>query len=323
MKYEIRKFHEEDGDKPIFVAKIPDSTPEDQRMRFAVMQALKKGVGLAYANLAHADLSYLDLRGWDFRHANLEYSNLRGAMLGGVGLDYANLSHANINEANLEESNLTGANLTHAILVKSRLPKARLAFARIDRADFSFSNLIKANLKNADMRGIYLRNAFLDAADLTDVKMLNANATGASFNSAVMDNIILDGSDLSYAHFDGVDLMRINSFSAVRGNNKEFRIIQLGEIGDVVYTATHMQIGRSNKPIEDWLALDGQAIDAFNRVANKESDRTSLKKWDGYDISPELWDKYKLLIQSFIEISPATPYHKQLDVQQVEKDDVS
>ncbi len=81
------------------------SEKEDNTLRYCLMEAIKSGADLRYADLQGANLHYANLQG-----ANLQGANLHGADLQGANLHYADLQGANLHYAYLHDANLHGAN---------------------------------------------------------------------------------------------------------------------------------------------------------------------------------------------------------------------
>jgi len=102
----------------------------------ALIEALRNGANLRYA----------DLRGASLRHANLRHADLSSANLSG-----ANLSHADLRDANLRYADLSGANLSGANLSGANLRGADLRGANLRYADLSGADLRGANLSYADL----------------------------------------------------------------------------------------------------------------------------------------------------------------------------
>ena len=92
--------------KSIYGSVLFSYESENNTLKETLLEAIKSGADLSYANLRGADLSY----------ANLSGANLRGADLRGADLSYANLSGANLRGADLRGADLRGADLRGANL---------------------------------------------------------------------------------------------------------------------------------------------------------------------------------------------------------------
>lgn len=89
--------------KSVFGNILFEHEREDNSMCKTLMEAIKSGANLSYANLRDANLSYANLSCADLSYANLSradlsYANLRGANLRGANLSYADLRGASANE---------------------------------------------------------------------------------------------------------------------------------------------------------------------------------------------------------------------------------
>ena len=172
-----------------------------------------------------------------------------------------------------EEANLGGANLE----------KANLGGANLIGANLIGANLEEANLRGANLRGANLIVANLRGADLGRANLEEANLRGANLEEANLRGANLGGANLEKANLGGANLF------SVRGNNKQIKSLHIFEEYDVAYTKEFLQIGCENHAIEDWKSFDNQRI----------------LKMDGKK-ALSFWRKYKELIFSTIETSPAT-----------------
>lgn len=89
-------------DHPQFIADAPRHSDSSQKLRSAVMWALKND-----ARLSHTDLSYADLKGVDLREVDLT----------GACLNFADLRHADLRGTILDDVDLIGADLRGAIVI--------------------------------------------------------------------------------------------------------------------------------------------------------------------------------------------------------------
>ena len=95
--------------KSIFGNVLFEYEKESNTIKQTVLEAIKSGADLRYADLSGADLRYADLSG-----ADLSFANLSDADLSGADLRNANLRDANLSFANLSFANLRGADLSFA-----------------------------------------------------------------------------------------------------------------------------------------------------------------------------------------------------------------
>ena len=130
--------------KSVFGRLLFEFEKENNTIKDTLLEAIKQGADLGYANLRNADLGYANLRNADLRYADLRYANLRNANLrnadlgnadlgyadlGNADLGYADLRNANLRNANLRNANLRGANLYGANLYGANLYGAKLGSA--------------------------------------------------------------------------------------------------------------------------------------------------------------------------------------------------
>ncbi len=108
---------------------------EDNTLRDCLMEAIKGGANLRYADLQGAYLHSANLRGAKLRYADLQGANLRGA----------NLRYADLHDADLHDADLQGADLRYADLHDADLQGADLQGADLHRADLHGANLHGAN----------------------------------------------------------------------------------------------------------------------------------------------------------------------------------
>ena len=142
----------------------------------------------------------------------------------------------------------------------------------VEKNDDGIYNLSDANLSGANLSG----------ADLSRANLSRANLFGAD----------LSGADLSDADLFGADLFRANLSDAdlfgARGNGKEIKSMQISKYA-IAWTSTVLQIGCKQFPIEEWQKFTAEEIE----------------KMDGKN-SAELWEKYKPIIFSVIDVESQT-----------------
>ena len=97
----------------------------------------------------------------------------------------------------------------------------------------------------------------------------------------------LIGANLECADLRGANLECADLCGAI-GNSREIKSIQ-SDIWPIAYTATYMQIGCQNHPLESWWAFSDQEIAAMSPGAL------------------EWWRAWKPLLQGIIAASPAVP----------------
>ena len=84
--------------KSVFGDLLFEFEKENNSIKDTLMEAIKRGAKLSYADLSYANLSGADLGDADLSGANLRDANLGGADLSGANLRDANLGGANANE---------------------------------------------------------------------------------------------------------------------------------------------------------------------------------------------------------------------------------
>ena len=84
--------------KSVFGDLLFEFEKENNSIKDTLMEAIKRGADLSYANLGDADLSGADLSNAKLSGANLSNANLSYANLGDADLSGADLSGANANE---------------------------------------------------------------------------------------------------------------------------------------------------------------------------------------------------------------------------------
>ncbi len=112
---------------------------EASGLRQAIIDLIRVGKSLAFANLSAADLRDADLRDANLSAADLSAADLSAANLRAADLSAADLSDADLSDADLSDANLRDANLSDADLRDANLSAANLRDA----------NLSAANLRNA------------------------------------------------------------------------------------------------------------------------------------------------------------------------------
>ena len=95
--------------KSIFGNVLFEYEKENNTIKQTVLEAIKIGADLRFADLIGANLRFADLIGADLRFADLIGANLSDANLIGANLSGANLIGANLIGANLIGANLSGA----------------------------------------------------------------------------------------------------------------------------------------------------------------------------------------------------------------------
>lgn len=96
-------------DKVIFECQVPDEI--ENKIKYAVETAVRRGKSLAYANLSHVNLrganlyhanlyraylQYTNLQGSDLQCSDLQYTTIQGSDLQGSDLRYAKFHETNI-----------------------------------------------------------------------------------------------------------------------------------------------------------------------------------------------------------------------------------
>ena len=171
------------------------------------------------------------------------------------------------------------ANLIGAYLIGADLSDANLRGANLRGADLS-----EANLSDANLRGANLSGADLSGANLIGAYLIGANLSGADLSEANLSGAYLRGANLRGANLSGADL------SGAVGDKVFIKSIQI-DTWAITYTATHLQIGCKNHPIDDWLAFDDATINEMDE-----------------GMSLEWWKKWKEWLRDLVEVrSPAKP----------------
>ena len=115
------------------------SEKEDNTLRYCLMEAIKSGADLRYADLQGAYLHRVNLRGANMRYADLHDADLHGADLRYADLRYADLHDADLQGANLRYADLHDADLQGADLQGADLHRANLHGANLHGADYNTS----------------------------------------------------------------------------------------------------------------------------------------------------------------------------------------
>ena len=97
--------------KSIFGNLLFEFEKGNNTVKDTLLESIKIGADLRYADLSGADLRYANISGANLSGANLRGVNLRGADLSGANFSGANFIGANFRGANLSGANLSGANL--------------------------------------------------------------------------------------------------------------------------------------------------------------------------------------------------------------------
>jgi hypothetical protein len=127
---------------------------ECNTIKDTLVEAVKNGANLEFANLSRAYLKGTDLRGANLEGAYLKGTDLRGANLSGTYLEGADLSRANLRGANLSGADLIGANLSGTYLEGADLIGADLEPIKKDFFDVLLRAIPEINnLKNALLAG--------------------------------------------------------------------------------------------------------------------------------------------------------------------------
>ncbi|TXH10085.1 MAG: hypothetical protein E6R04_06480 [Spirochaetes bacterium] len=142
-------------------------------------------------------------------------------------------------------------------------------------------------IKNLDGVTIYTH----DGDTLQRAKLWEANLQRADLREADLREADLWGADLQRADLQRANLRGANLWWAT-GNGFEIKTIQT-DIWKVNYTADRMQIGCENHAILDWWEMSDEAISAMEKRAL------------------EWWTRWKPVLKTIIEISPATPTGKE------------
>ena len=115
---------------------------EDNTIKDTVIEAVRNGVKLGYADLVGANLSGAYLSGANLHDAYLSGANLHDAYLVGANLGCANLCGANLSGANIRNANLAGAYIRNANLADAYVRDANLSGAYIRDANLSGAYLV-------------------------------------------------------------------------------------------------------------------------------------------------------------------------------------
>ena len=132
--------------KSVFGRLLFEFEKENNTIKDTLLEAIKQGADLGYANLRNADLGYANLRNADLRYADLRYANLRNANLRNADLGNADLGYADLGNADLGYADLRNANLRNANLRNANLRNADLGYADLRNADLGYADLGNADL---------------------------------------------------------------------------------------------------------------------------------------------------------------------------------
>ena len=145
----------------------------------------------------------------------------------------------------------------------------------------------RADLRGANLRGANLWGANLSDADLSGANLWGADLSDANLSDANLSDANLWGADLWGANLRGANLRGAN------GNMSEIKTIAL-ETYPIAYTSEYLQIGCQRHQLNDWWE--------FSEVQIRAMDGRAAVEW---------WEKWKPVIRSLIEMSPATPTGKE------------
>ena len=117
-----------------------------------------------------ANLSYADLRGADLSGANLRGANLSSADLRGANLSYADLSYADLSGANLRGANLSGANYNElSSFLLSQCPSEGSFIGWKKANGFIIKLLITENAKRSSATSLKCRCSEAKVLDIQNI----------------------------------------------------------------------------------------------------------------------------------------------------------
>ncbi|HLP06068.1 MAG TPA: pentapeptide repeat-containing protein [Paludibacter sp.] len=143
--------------RDMFVSKYdkftPGTGPVDSN---AVINLLKIGFSMKYANLESVDLQHRDNNGYDFRYANLSGSIMSQCAISSCNFDYSkitggNFSYASINNSTFAHAVLSGVNFSSSI---------------IEASDFSHANMSTAFFSGVQLYNVDFTGALFHSADI-------------------------------------------------------------------------------------------------------------------------------------------------------------
>lgn len=211
----------------------PMSEARNAEVRAALVEALRRGISVKYAELSGADLAGVDLSNTDLKGVFLEGARLAGAKLRGCDLTgavlaRADLTGADLTGARLDEANLGGANLSGAWLVQCAMTRTILAGADLRRAVAQGAALDEADLAGAlfeetDLRGAALRAVTflrsdlrglrLDASTILSCNVIECDLRGVSLSGARLDQTVFLASALAGANLAGATMTNLRVVS--------------------------------------------------------------------------------------------------------------
>lgn len=165
----------------LFHCELPDYVMPNERVRYALEQAVQQQVSLRdavldYTRLARVGLAGADLEGASFVRAELDKADLSGA----------NICGADFTGATMEGANLSGVNAVGAIFSRAVLNEAKCAGANLCSAYFDNVEAYFADFTNAD---------------ITEACITRADFSGGLFSGAKYDGLTLKAPPIFIGHF--------------------------------------------------------------------------------------------------------------------------
>lgn len=201
----------------------------------------------------------------------------------------AEFYHVNLVNTNLSDANLRKASFSNALMNGCDLSNTNLEQAGFCNTDLRYSSLNNANLKHATLQRTQLSHAVMDKVNLQNTRIEESALCNAYLEGASLQFAALEGSDFSGASMSSANLSNARLRWVARGNMREIKTAAIDQ-WLIVYTADRLCIGCQSHPIAKWFSFDDDAIDYMSPVA---------LVW---------WRKWKPIIQSIIEASPAAPH---------------
>lgn len=197
--------------------------------------------------------------------------NLNKANLSDVNLSRAAFSNVSMSGCSMQSIRLKDAYFDHVNMAYADLRNADLEFATINQTDFSHAELSGANLQYASIEQSSFLYAYMEFANLQFANLPNSDLHGA-----LLTNVNLHDTDLRWL---------------ARGNMREIKTATIDQ-KCIVYTANNLCFGHTSRDTTELFSFDDDSIESIHP-------EVGVIEW---------WHKWKPIIQSIIEASPAAPH---------------
>jgi len=196
-----------------------------------------------------------------------------------INLNHINLDYADLRMASFYNVSLLGCSMKHARLKQARFVHVNMASANLHYADLEHTTINQTDFSHTEMSCANLQAATVEESTFFSTYMGSANLQFAS----------LPNSDFCGAYLPNANLRHSDLRWLARGNMNEIKTASIDK-WCIVYTANKLCIGCQSHLIAEWFSFDDDVINSMSPKAL------------------EWWHKWKPIIQSIIETSPAAPH---------------